>query len=222
MIYLEVYVVIITFMLVLCLKEDMVFKKYKTVDNKKKMSGFELTRDILDDNKLEKVYVIERKEKIMDVYDYRKKTVRLSSEVFHENSIYALAKGAYVGMHGAYDKKNNSLYKFVEIFKPIRFGSYMLSLLSIVLGMFNGNEAAYQLALILLFLALIFSVLDFIVKKKIAYDTYDYLEKKKYFETDEDDAVSDVLQNVYLESFTWLIHSLVNGIVNTFNESKKK
>ncbi len=76
MIYLEIYIVLIVISLLLCVKTDVVFKKYKQQDNKKKISGMEITRNVLDDNKLEKVYVIERKEKIMDVYDYRKKVVR--------------------------------------------------------------------------------------------------------------------------------------------------
>ena len=222
MIYLEIYIVIITICLLLCVKVDMAFKKYKKTDNKKKLSGFEITRNVLDDNKLEKVYVIERKERVIDTYDYRKKVVRLSSEVFHENSLYALAVGAYVGMHGAYDKKNNSLYKFVETVKPIRLGAYMFSLFILILGMFSVNEVAFQGALVFLLLALILSGLSFIVDKNIAYDAYDYLKKNKSFEEDEDEAISEILQNVYLESFTWFIVRLWYTLVNIMNESKKK
>ena len=222
MIYLEIYIVIFVIVLLLCVKTDMVFKKYKQQDNKKKISGMEIARNVLDDNKLEKVYVIEKKEKVIDVYDYRKKVVRLSSEVFHEVSLYALAVGAYVGMHGVYDKKKNALNKFVETVKPIKVGAYMFSLLILLLGMFSVNEAAFQVALVFFLLALILSGLEFVVNKNIAYDTYDYLKKNKSFDKEEDEAISEILQNVYLESFTWFVVRLWYTLLNIINESKKK
>ena len=222
MIYLEIYIVLIVISLLLCVKTDMVFKKYKQEDNKKNISGMEITRNVLDDNKLEKVYVIERKEKVIEKYFFRRKTVVLSSEVFHENSLYALAVGAYIGMHGVYDKKNNSLNKFVETVKPIKVGAYLFSLFILVMGMFSVNEAAFQIALVFFLLSLILSVFEFVVNKNIAYDTYDYLKKNKSFDNEEDEAISDILQNVYLESFTWFVVRLWFSLVNVINEGKKK
>ena len=221
MIYLEIYFVILALLLVICVKVDMAIKKYKSVDNKKNLSGMEIARNLLDDNKLESVYVIEKRSKFIDRYVYNRKTVILSSDVFHENSLYALAVGAYVGMHGVYDKKNNSLFRFIETFGVVRYASYFASLVLLLLGMFNDNVSAYQIALILLIFSLIFSVLAFVVNRNAAYDTYDYLKKNKCFEKSEDDDISTILKNVYLESFTWYFVVLVNGIINTINESKK-
>ena len=221
MIYLEIYFVILALLLLVWIKVDIALKKYKTIDNKKNLSGMEAARDLLDANKLENVYVIEKRGKFIDKYIYNRKTVVLSTDVFHENSLYALAVGAYVGMHGVYDKKNNSLFRFVETFDIVRYSAYFASLVLLVLGMVNDNVSAYQIALILLILSLIFSVLAFIVNRNAAYETYDYLKKKKCFEKNEDDDISTILNNVYLESFTWYFIILVNGIINTINESKK-
>ncbi len=221
MIYLEIYFVILAVLLLVCVKVDIALKKYKTIDNKKNLSGMEVTRNLLDDNKLENVYVIEKRGKFIDRYFYNRKTVGLSSEVFHENSLYALAVGAYVGMHGVYDKKNNSLFRFIETFAAIRYASYFASLVLLVLGMVSDNVSAYQIALILLILSLIFSILAFVINRNAAYDTYDYLKKKKCFEKSEDEDISTILRNVYLESFTWYFIVLVNGFINTINESKK-
>ena len=221
MIYLEIYFVILALLLLVWIKVDIALKKYKTIDNKKNLSGMEAARDLLDANKLENVYVIEKRGKFIDKYIYNRKTVVLSTDVFHENSLYALAVGAYVGMHGVYDKKNNSLFRFIETFGIVRYSAYFASLVLLVLGMVNDNVSAYQIALILLILSLIFSVLAFIVNRNAAYETYDYLKKKKCFEKNEDDDISTILNNVYLESFTWYFIILVNGIINAINESKK-
>jgi Zn-dependent membrane protease YugP len=222
MIYLEIYFVILAVLLLVCVKVDIALKKYKTIDNKKNLSGMEVTRNLLDDNKLENVYVIEKRGKFIDRYFYNRKTVGLSSEVFHENSLYALAVGAYVGMHGVYDKKNNSLDKFVETVKPIKAGAYLFSLFVLVMGVFSVNEAAFQIALVFFLLSIILSVLEFVVNKNIAYDTYDYLKKSESFDKEEDEAISDILQNVYLESFTWFVVRLWFSLVNVINEGKKK
>ena len=222
MIYLEIYVLLIVILLLICVKVDSVFKKYETVDNKKNVSGMEIARNVLDENELQSVYVIERKEKVMDNYIYKRKTIVLSSDVFHENSLYSLAVGAYMGMQGIYDKKKDSLFRFVKTFSSIKTFSYFISWMMFFLVVFSYNETGALLALILLLLSIVFSVMEFVVHKKIAYEAYDYLKNKKYFNDEEDEGISKVLQNVYLDCFTWHILEVWYPLVNTVNESKKK
>ena len=75
MVYLEIYVVLIVVVLLLMVKVDIGTKGSKTIDNKKELSGFEITRNVLDDNKLDKDYIIEKKGKLVDYYDYNNKVV---------------------------------------------------------------------------------------------------------------------------------------------------
>ena len=220
MVYLEIYVVLIVVVSLLMVKVDIGTKGSKTIDNKKELSGFGITRNVLDDNKLDKTYIIEKKGKLVDYYDYNNKVVKLSSLVFHENSLYALAVGAYVGMHGAYDIKNNSLYKFISTFKPVVNIIYYISLFLIIAGIYTANETAYQVALLLLILILIFSTVMFVCKRNIAYEAYDYLKKNKTLNKDEDDNISNVLRNVYLESYTWLITDIIYSVINLFAQGK--
>ncbi len=220
MIYLEIYVVLLVVVLLLIVKVDIATKTSKTVDNKKELSGFEAARNVLDDNKLEKTYIIEKKGKVVDYYDYNNKVIKLSSLVFHENTLYALGVGSYVGMHGAYDIKNNSIYKFIATFKPLANIIYYISLFLIIAGMYTANETAYQVALLLLVLILIFSTIMFVCKRNIAYEAYDYLKNNKCFKKEEDDMLSTVLRNVYLESYTWLITDLFYPVINLITQRK--
>ena len=222
MIYLEIYVLLITIILLICVKVDSVFKKYKTIDNKKNVSGMEIARNVLDDNELQSVYVIERKVKTMNKYIYKRKTIVLSSDVYHENSLYSLAVGAYMGLHGVYDKKKDSLFRFVNIFSSLRVFSYFISWIMFVLVVSSFNEAGAQLTLVLLLLSIIFSVLEFVVHKKIACDAYDYLKNNKYFTDEEEEGLAKVLQNVYFDAFTWHILTIWYDILELINESKKK
>ena len=220
MIFLEIYVILLVVVLLLIVKVDISVKKSRTIDNKKELSGFEIARNVLDDNKLDKTYIIEKKGKIVDYYDYNNKVVKLSSLVFHENSLYALAVGCYVGMHGSYDIKNNSLYKFFSTFKPLVNIIYYISLFLIIAGIYTANETAYQVALILLVLILLFSTIMFVCKRNIAYEAYDYLKDNKCFKKNEDDMISNVLRNVYLESYTWLITDLAYPVINLITQNK--
>lgn len=222
MIYLEIYILLIIISLLLCVKVDIVFRKQKKIDNKKNVSGMEIARNILDDNELQNVYVIERKEKIMDKYIYNRKIAVLSSDVYHENSLYSLAVGAYIGMHGVCDKKKDSLFNFVNAFNSFKLFTFIVSLVLFVLVVCDYKELGALMALILFLFSILFSVLEFIVNKRIAYDTYDYLKKKEYFNDSEDEAISAILRNVYLESFTWYCLSFWYSFLNLINESKKK
>jgi Zn-dependent membrane protease YugP len=131
-----------------------------------------------------------------------------------------LGVGSYVGMHGAYDIKNNSIYKFIATFKPLANIIYYISLFLIIAGMYTANETAYQVALLLLVLILIFSTIMFVCKRNIAYEAYDYLKNNKCFKKEEDDMLSTVLRNVYLESYTWLITDLFYPVINLITQRK--
>ena len=60
-----------------------VFNKYKSVDIKNNLCGFEVARKILDSNGLKDMYIVEIKGNLNDHYDYNNKVLRLSSDVFH-------------------------------------------------------------------------------------------------------------------------------------------
>jgi hypothetical protein len=86
--------------------------------------------------------------------------------------------------------------------------------------MYTANETAYQVALLLLVLILIFSTIMFVCKRNIAYEAYDYLKNNKCFKKEEDDMLSTVLRNVYLESYTWLITDLFYPVINLITQRK--
>ena len=81
------------------------YKKYSNIENDKKISGFEVARKILDKNGLNDLYIVETKGTMSDHYDPKRKTVRLSSDVFHGTSIASLAIAAHECGHAIQDKE---------------------------------------------------------------------------------------------------------------------
>lgn len=115
--------------------------KYRRIENKNKLTGFDVARKILDSNGLKDIYVVETKGNLTDHYDPRRKTVKLSSEVFHGDSIVSMAVAAHECGHAIQDKEG---YFFMRIrsfiFPIVSFGTkiaYVILLIGLIADMMN-------------------------------------------------------------------------------------
>lgn len=117
------------------------YNKYKNIENDKKISGFEVARKILDKNGLNNLYIVETRGTMSDHYDPKRKTVRLSSEVFHGTTIAALAIAAHECGHAIQDKEGYFFMKVRSFIFPIvslgtRF-AYVVLLIGLIANMMN-------------------------------------------------------------------------------------
>lgn len=117
------------------------YKKYKNINNDKKLTGFEVARKILDKNGLNDLYIVETKGDLTDHYDPKRKTIKLSSEVFHGESIAAMAVAAHEVGHAIQDKEG---YFFMRvrsfIFPVVSLGTkfaYVVLLIGLIANMMN-------------------------------------------------------------------------------------
>ena len=115
--------------------------KYRRIENKNKLTGFDVARKILDSNGLKEIYVVETNGNLTDHYDPRRKTVKLSSEVFHGDSIASMAVAAHECGHAIQDKEG---YFFMRIrsfiFPIVSFGTkiaYVILLIGLIADMMN-------------------------------------------------------------------------------------
>ena len=93
--------------------------KYKKIISKNKMSGQEVARLILDRNGLDDVYVIEISGVLTDYYDSNRKVVKLSSEVFHGNSISSIAVASHEVCHAIQDKEGYFFLRLRSFIFPV-------------------------------------------------------------------------------------------------------
>lgn len=117
------------------------YKKYKNINNDKKLTGFEVARKILDKNGLSDLYIVETKGNLTDHYDPKRKTVKLSSEVFHGESIAAMAVAAHECGHAIQDKEGYFFMKVRSFIFPVvslgtRF-AYIVLLIGLIANMMN-------------------------------------------------------------------------------------
>ena len=135
------------------------YRRYRTKDTKKGLSGQEVARMILDKHGLSHIYVTEVKGTLTDHYDPNRKVVRLSSEVFHGTSVASCSVAAHEVGNAIQDKEG---YFFIRlrgaIFPLVSFAS-KFGYLAILIGfLFNFMDLAWGgvgLLLIILFFQLI-------------------------------------------------------------------
>ncbi len=114
------------------------FSKYKKVPNMKGKSGAEVAREILDKNGLSDIYVVETRGTLTDHYDPKRKVIRLSSDVYHKESIGSVAVAAHECGHAIQDKDNYTFMRIRASLVPfVNFSSYA-GYFAIVIGLISG------------------------------------------------------------------------------------
>lgn len=134
-----------------------VYKKYDRFTNKDKLTGFDIALKITEKCKLEDVIIIETRKKYSDSYDDTRNVIKLSTPVFHNDSILSLIVGSYMAFMLVGEKSNN-LNKYLGIFvntivKYIIFIAYILILLGAISGVFAiKTMGIFMLLAVFLFL----------------------------------------------------------------------
>lgn len=134
------------------------YSKYKKVKNKKELSGSEAARMILDKNGLEDVYVVETKGYLTDHYDPSRKVIRLSTEVFHNESIASVAVAAHECGHALQDKQGYTFMRIRSFLVPfVNIASYV-GYFAIMIGVIASMLNLVWLGILMEVIILIFQI----------------------------------------------------------------
>lgn len=134
------------------------YSRYKTQENEKKLSGFEVARQILDKNDLKDIYIVEVGGNLTDHYDPQRKVVRLSKEIFHGTSVAALAVAAHECGHAIQDKVGYTYIRIRSIIFPVVHFATGISYLIIFLGLVMESINMIWLGIMLVGTGLIFQI----------------------------------------------------------------
>ena len=117
------------------------YNKYKEVLNRKKYSGFDTAREILDKNGLNEILILEVQGELTDHYDPKKKVVSLSTDIYHGTSIASVAVAAHECGHALQDKEGYTFLKIRHTLIPfVKFSSiagYIAIAISLIAGILN-------------------------------------------------------------------------------------
>lgn len=140
------------------IKVNLSYKKYVKIDNEKKLTGFDVAKRILDENNLGEIYVVETKDTMSDHYDPRRKTVRLSTDVYHGTSISSLAIAAHECGHAIQDKEGYTWFKIRSMIFPIVNIGQKIAYVVMIIGLFLSYMNYVYAAIGFTFLGLLFEL----------------------------------------------------------------
>lgn len=134
------------------------YSKYKKIFNESKITGQEVARKILDKNNLKKIYVVATNGNLTDHYDSGRKVIRLSKDIYDNESIASLAVAAHECGHAIQDKDGYFFMRLRSFIYPIvRIGT-MFSYLVIFIGAIAEAMNIIYLGIALVALGLIFQL----------------------------------------------------------------
>lgn len=135
------YLLVLIIPLIAQINVSSTFAKYKQIANSKGMCGQEVARAILDANGLNDVHIVEVRGTLSDHYDSNQKVIRLSTDVFHGETIGSLAVAAHECGHAIQDKENYTMLRIraflVPVVNLITYSAYIMFFVSLFLQMFD-------------------------------------------------------------------------------------
>lgn len=169
------------------------YSKYKKVNNKKAISGSEAARMILDKNGLSDIYVVETKGNLTDHYDPSRKVIRLSSEVFHNESIASVAVAAHECGHAIQDKDGYTFMKIRSFLVPfVNIASYV-GYFAILIGVIASLINVIWLGILMEVVILIFQLVTLPVEFDASRRALEEVEKMELLNRGELEAGKKVL-----------------------------
>lgn len=166
------------------------YNKYSKIMNNNKVSGFEVARKILDNNNLNDIHIVEIQGNLNDHYDSKRKVIRLSTNVFHGESIASCAIAAHECGHAIQDKEGYGFLKFRNFIYPVVNICSRFAYIVILLGFLAQLVDMIYLGIGLVGAGLIFQLITLPVefnassKAKEKLQKYNLINKKELIGTE--------------------------------------
>ena len=120
------------------------YNRYKKEKNTCKLTGQEVARRILDENGLQDIHIVEIKGELTDHYDPTRKVVRLSTDIFHGETVAAAAVAADGCGHAIQDKENYTFLRIRSAIYPVVNVATSVSYYIILIGfLFQALKLVY-------------------------------------------------------------------------------
>ena len=202
------------------------YSKFRVVKNGKGLTGLDTAKKILEANGLGDLYVVETKGKMTDHYDPTRKTVRLSTEVFHGDSVASLAIAAHECGHAIQDKENYTFFKIRSALVPVvNFVSY-LGYFGLLISIIGGLTGYIKLSIIILLATVLFQLVTLPVEIDASKRALVQLEELNLVYNDENKSAKKVLSAAAMTYIASLLSSILDLlrlilILNSRNDDRR-
>lgn len=135
------------------------YNKYKFQSLKKRVTGAEVARDILNKNGLKNIKIVEVKGNLTDHYDPKKKVISLSTDIYNGDTIAASSVAAHECGHAIQHKEGYIFLKIRTLIVPLVNFSTKIGYLAIIIGLIFSSYKIAIIGLILLLAMLLFQII---------------------------------------------------------------
>lgn len=200
------------------------YAKYKGIENKKGMTGFDAARMILDKYGLDNIHIVEVSGELSDHYDPSRKVVRLSHDIFHGNSIAAISVAAHECGHAIQDKENYSFMRIRAVLVPIVNFISGSGFLVIIISLIAGITGYLLYGILMILATLLFQLVTLPVEFDASKRAFIELESLGIVNEEEKDGSKNVLTAAamtYVASVLSSILSLLRLIIMYSNRDDR-
>ena len=169
------------------------YKKYKKVNVKSGLKGFEVARKMLDSNGLTNVKIEEVKGELTDHYDPTSKVVRLSTDIYHGSTIASSSVAAHECGHAMQDKEGYFFLRLRANLVPIVNISSKLGYFAILIGLIFGFLNLAWIGIFLELAILLFQLITLPVEFNASKRANEFLKKESLIEKTEQDGSKSML-----------------------------
>lgn len=186
------------------------YSKYKKKSSRKGYTGQEVARKILDANGLNDIYVVEVKGELSDHYDPSRKVVRLSSDIFHGNSIASISVAAHECGHAIQDNVGYTFMKIRSMLVPVVNLVSYLGYFGLIISIFAGITGYIKISILVLAATLVFQLVTLPVEFNASKRGKEELSKLGIASSDEADDCAKMLNSAALTYVASLASTLIN------------
>lgn len=161
------------------------YSKTRKIKNKHNLTGEQVARTILDKNGLQNVQIEEVGTTLGDHYDPRSKTVRLSSDIYHNTSIASASVAAHECGHAIQDKDDYTFLRIRHALIPVvNFSSYA-GYIAIVIGCIFSSINLIWVGILMEIVILLFQLITLPVEFNASSRALKQLEELNLLEKSE-------------------------------------
>ena len=215
-------VAILVIPLIAQIKVKSAYNKYMKIGNSSNISGTEVARKILDNHNLNSVYVVETPGVLTDHYDPRRKTVRLSNNIFEDTSIASVAVAAHECGHAIQDKEGYFFLKLRSMIFPIVNIATSISYYIIFIGFLLEYIDLIYLGIGFSALGLLFQIITLPVEFNASKRAKEEIHKMGIITSDEEDGVSSMLNAAALTYVAGVLSSALQIIRLILNAERRR
>lgn len=146
--------------IIIFLRIVLIYLKYKNIIIS--LTGYDISKKIIDNYEIDDIDIIESQDNNFNIYNLRRKVIKLSTKTYYNKDIYNLSKALELTCCSIYDNNHKDSYTRIlkKIFTNFNFNFYS-SLIAIVISYLLAGTTMNTLGLILL--VIIFSY-QYIIK----------------------------------------------------------